>query len=124
MLIARRFTGVRAGFAAVALLFGTGATLFADGTKTAGPEPGACRVLALPGGEESPGADCCFTNRAYSGVCVVGPAENETCGSILAYLNNEQSVGRSYCDRTNIRGGWQAVPCEAPAPPADGDAGR
>lgn len=122
MLVARRFTGVRAGFAAVALLFGTEATLFADGTKTAGPEPGACRTIARPG-EEAPGAVCCFTNPAYSGVCVVGPAENETCGSILAYLNNEQSVGRNYCDRTNIRGGWQQVGCETPVPPKD-DAGR
>jgi hypothetical protein len=62
----------------------------------------------------SPREDCCFTNRAYVGVCVVTPAEEETCATILAYLNNPQSKGRDYCGKTTIRGGWQQTACEAP----------
>jgi hypothetical protein len=62
----------------------------------------------------SPREDCCFTNRAYVGVCVVTPAENETCATILAYLNNPQSKGKDYCGKTTIRGGWQQAACEAP----------
>lgn len=57
-------------------------------------------------------ASCCFTNHRYTGVCAVEPGENETCGSILAYLNNPQSQGKSYCGNTNIRGGWKQVACE------------
>jgi hypothetical protein len=59
-------------------------------------------------------ADCCFNNRAFSGVCVVTPEEDETCTTILAYLNNPQSQGKDYCGKTTIRGGWQQTTCEAP----------
>jgi hypothetical protein len=54
---------------------------------------------------------CCFTNRAYAGTCVVEPATDETCGQILDYLNNPLSQGKTYCNATAIRGGWQSVPC-------------
>jgi hypothetical protein len=64
--------------------------------------------------EPTPRADCCFNNRAFAGVCVVTPAEDETCASILAYLNNPQSKGKDYCGKTTIRGGWQQTSCEAP----------
>ena len=53
------------------------------------------------------GAKCCFTNPAFTGVCQVTPQEGETCKSILDYLNTPNSVGKSYCGETNIRGGWQ-----------------
>jgi hypothetical protein len=56
---------------------------------------------------------CCFTNPRYTGVCKVVPAEDETCGDILAYLNNQSSVGKSYCGNTTIRGGWTQVNCDA-----------
>lgn len=55
---------------------------------------------------------CCFTNSRYTGVCQVTPAEDESCGSILAYLNNPNSSGKGYCGGTSIRGGWQQVSCE------------
>ena len=45
---------------------------------------------------------CCFTNPAYSGVCKVQPAEDETCASILAYLNNPMAQGKSYCGGTKV----------------------
>jgi len=56
---------------------------------------------------------CCFTNQRYSGVCQVVPAEDETCGSILSYLNTPNSTGKGYCAGTDIRGGWTQVDCKA-----------
>jgi hypothetical protein len=61
---------------------------------------------------------CCFINPQYAGVCVVQPGEGETCASILEYLNNPRSQGKSYCDNTNVRGGWTQVVC----PKKDGTA--
>lgn len=55
---------------------------------------------------------CCFENPRYSGTCRVTPGEDESCGDILAYLNNPNSVGRDYCDNTGVRGGWTTVSCE------------
>lgn len=55
---------------------------------------------------------CCFTNPRYTGVCVVTPAEDESCSSILAYLNNPNSVGKPYCGGTSIRGGWAQLECK------------
>lgn len=56
---------------------------------------------------------CCFTNPRYTGVCKVVPVEDETCSDILAYLNNQNSVGKSYCGNTTIRGGWAQADCDA-----------
>jgi len=55
---------------------------------------------------------CCLTNPRYSGRCEVTPGPDETCSDILAYLNNQSSVGKSYCGNTTIRGGWALVDCE------------
>lgn len=55
---------------------------------------------------------CCFTNPRHTGACQVVPAEDESCSSILAYLNNPNSSGRSYCGGSSVRGGWQQVACE------------
>ena len=108
-----------AGLARVAA--GIGALVLAGGTVApgAGPldvgaTPGACRALAAPAEQASPRADCCFINRAFTGVCRVKPADGETCATILAYLNDPRSQGRSYCGGTTIRSGWQQVSCEAP----------
>jgi hypothetical protein len=68
--------------------------------------------LALAAAAHGDPARCCFTNQAYSGVCEVTPAKGETCADILAYLNNPQSSGKSYCGGTNVRGGWQSVTCK------------
>ena len=54
---------------------------------------------------------CCFTNRAYAGVCQVSPTEGETCESILEYLNSPMSSGKGYCNNTEIRGGWRLIDC-------------
>lgn len=55
---------------------------------------------------------CCFENPQFSGTCQVTPGEDETCGDVLAYLNNPNSVGKDYCGNTTIRGGWTQVACE------------
>ena len=58
---------------------------------------------------------CCFENARYSGTCQVTPGPDETCGDILGYLNNPNSVGKSYCGNTKVRGGWSSVSCEGTA---------
>jgi hypothetical protein len=63
-------------------------------------------------GAGTPTRPCCFTNPRYSGVCAVEPGEGESCRSILDYLNNPQSQGKTYCGNTNVRGGWTQVTCE------------
>jgi hypothetical protein len=79
---------------------------------------GCSVLLALAGGplfvaRAADPVPCCFTNPQYTGVCKVEPAEGETCATILAYLNNPQSQGKSYCGNTNIRGGWKQQKCGA-----------
>jgi len=55
---------------------------------------------------------CCFENPRFSGTCQVTPGPEESCGDILAYLNNPNSVGKNYCGNTKVRGGWTTVSCE------------
>ena len=55
---------------------------------------------------------CCFTNLRYAGVCQVEPSKDQTCGSILAYLNNPSSAGSTYCSNTSVRGGWKKKRCK------------
>lgn len=69
-------------------------------------------LAASTGGSGSP-ARCCFTHPRYVGTCEVEPGADETCQSILAYLNNPQSQGKTYCGNTGIRGDWKATACEA-----------
>jgi hypothetical protein len=66
---------------------------------------------------------CCFTNPQYAGPCAVQPGKGETCSSILAYLNNPGSQGKSYCSNTNIRGGWKSAKCTSSHPEASKGAG-
>jgi hypothetical protein len=75
-----------------------------------GPPAPACAASAASADEPRP--SCCFQNPRYVGTCEVEPAKDETCGTILEYLNNPQSTGKSYCNSTAIRGGWKVVPCE------------
>ena len=72
----------------------------------------AALALTVPQLAADDQAPCCFTNPRYSGVCQVVPGEGESCSSILAYLNNQNSVGKSYCGSTTIRGGWAQVECQ------------
>ena len=73
------------------------------------PSPLACAAQAA---DKDPRPHCCFTNARYVGTCEIEPAQDETCTTILDYLNNPQSQGKSYCGNTTVRGGWQQVPCE------------
>jgi hypothetical protein len=66
-------------------------------------------VLAAP---EAAKKTCCFNNPQYAGTCQVQPGEGETCAGILGYLNNPSSTGKSYCNSTEIRGGWTEVTCK------------
>jgi len=59
---------------------------------------------------------CCYTHPQYAGVCQVKPAKDETCDSILAYLNNAAAQGKSYCSNTAVRVGWEQVACGAKKP--------
>jgi len=58
---------------------------------------------------------CCFKNPRYTGTCQVTPGPEESCADILAYLNNPNSVGKSYCGNTKVRGGWTQVDCDGSA---------
>ena len=75
----------------------------------AAPDPVVASAAA-----EGATARCCLTNHAYRGVCVVTLGEKESCESVLAYLNAPNTTGRTYCNSTRLRGGWEIVPC----PPA------
>ncbi len=68
---------------------------------------------AVARADEKP--ECCFKNPSYAGVCRVQPAEGETCAKILSYLNTTMSTGKSYCNNTEIRGGWEQATCEKAA---------
>jgi hypothetical protein len=63
------------------------------------------------------GDTCCFNNARYTGTCEVTTGPDETCSDVLAYLNNQASVGKTYCGNTKVRGGWSQVACEASRSP-------
>ena len=67
---------------------------------------------------------CCFENPRFSGTCQVTPGTDESCGDILAYLNNPNSAGKAYCGNTKVRGGWAQVPCEGSASTATESCGQ
>jgi hypothetical protein len=90
-----------------ALLF---AATLAPAPRLPDPSPTACAAADA----KDPRPHCCFTNARYVGTCEVEPGKDETCAAIIEYLNNPQSQGKSYCNRTNVRGGWKQVPCEPP----------
>ena len=69
-------------------------------------------LFLAPSAVAEPSAACCFNNPRYSGICQVAPAADETCASVLDYLNNAAAVGKGYCGGTNVRGGWQQVACQ------------
>ncbi len=81
-------------------------------------------ALAVLGVARSAGSaePCCFNNDAYGGTCTVVPGEGESCASILAYLNNPMSTGKSYCGGTSVRGGWARVDCATGKPMSAGHA--
>ena len=64
---------------------------------------------------------CCFENPRFSGTCQVTPGPEQSCGDILAYLNNPNSIGKNYCGNTKVRGGWTQVACEGAASTSIGE---
>jgi hypothetical protein len=63
------------------------------------------------GAAAAPTAVCTLTNPAYSGSCVVresipaGKSASAVCGKVLECLN-DTSCSKSYCNATEVRGGW------------------
>ena len=75
---------------------------------------GAVAAVASPppvAGEDA-GSKCCVANPRFSGICEVELGPEETCGDVLAYLNNASSAGKTYCGNTDVRGGWKEVACQ------------
>lgn len=60
--------------------------------------------------------DCCFEHPNYQGVCTVTPAKDETCQTILDYLNAPGSSNKTYCGSTRLRGGWSQADCKQDEP--------
>jgi hypothetical protein len=81
------------------------------------PAPAPQTAASAPSGAA---ARCCVTNTAYRGVCLVTLGEKETCESVLAYLNAPNTSGRTYCNSTRLRGGWEKVPCPPVTPQPSG----
>ncbi|HPC83280.1 MAG TPA: hypothetical protein P5234_07855 [Thermoanaerobaculaceae bacterium] len=75
-------------------------------------------ATAVAAAAAEPAAPCCFSNDRLQGTCTVIPRGDETCRSILEYLNNPMSSGKSYCENTSIRGGWVLVDCATGTPTA------
>ena len=75
-------------------------------------------VSALPGNgtaaqeTKKPELKCCYINPGYSGTCEVILGDGETCSTVLAYLNNPNAGGKSYCGGSTVRGGWKQVKCK------------
>lgn len=61
---------------------------------------------------QKPELKCCYTHPQYTGICQVTPSDGETCSTVLAYLNNPNAHGKTYCGGTTVRGGWKQVKCE------------
>jgi len=82
-------------------------------SSAAGSADEARRALAARAVQQPPlpPQRCCFTNPGYTGTCEVVPGKDESCGSILDYLNNPMSQGKGYCSNTTIRGGWKSAYC-------------
>ena len=60
----------------------------------------------------SSGTTCCVANPRFAGICAVELGEDETCADVLRYLNTANTVGKTYCGGTDIRGGWKQVSCQ------------
>jgi hypothetical protein len=97
--------------ARVAAVF-VAAVLVAATLEPAPPVSSPLACAARPAGSQDPRPHCCFTNARYVGTCEVEPDKDETCATILDYLNNPQSQGKAYCNSTTIRGGWKHIPCQ------------
>jgi hypothetical protein len=82
----------------------------------------ATRIAAAPAPkDESPKADCAFSNPGYSGWCrqtvpmAAGATPKQACEAVLSCLNGN-ACASNYCNAPNIHGGWRLE--EAKASPA------
>jgi hypothetical protein len=76
----------------------------------------AAPALLVSARTMSAATPCCFANDRYEGTCQVAPGKEETCQSVLEYLNNPMSTGKAYCGGTSVRGGWVQVDCKSGKP--------
>lgn len=75
---------------------------------------GAVLIIGSTHAEVQENEKCCFTHPSYTGTCEVTPGEDESCGNILRYLNTPNSMGKTYCGGSELRGGWSLASCEEP----------
>jgi hypothetical protein len=67
----------------------------------------------------APRVTCAFSNPRYSGWCRVtedvpeGTKPESVCQDVLSCLN-EVSCTKTYCNATEVRGGWRLETVEAP----------
>jgi hypothetical protein len=90
----------------------------------AGPVSASCASASATTAATEAKPTCCFSNPSYSGTCQVNPGSDETCATILSYLNTPLSTGKSYCSNTDVRGGWKQVACEKAKPQAHATTAR
>jgi hypothetical protein len=80
----------------------------------AGALPAAARQDSepTPKASDTYTVECSYSNPAYSGRCFVSEVVSRrlsppaACQRILSCLNNSQCI-KTYCNSTNIRGGWK-----------------
>ena len=71
--------------------------------------------------DNSPKADCAFSNPGYSGWCrqtvpmAAGSTPKQTCEAVLSCLNGN-ACEANYCNAPNIRGGWRLEEAKASQP--------
>jgi hypothetical protein len=65
-----------------------------------------------PPKDESPRADCAFSNPGFSGWCrqtvpvATGQTPKQACEAVLSCLN-DNACASNYCNAPNVRGGWR-----------------
>ena len=70
---------------------------------------------------DSPKADCAFSNPGYSGWCrqsvpmAAGTTPKQACEAVLSCLNGN-ACASNYCNAQNVRGGWRLEEAKASQP--------
>jgi hypothetical protein len=73
---------------------------------------------APPPKDNSPRADCAFSNPGYSGWCRqsvpigAGATPKQACEAVLSCLNNN-ACEANYCNAPNVRSGWRLEEAKA-----------
>src|SRR5262245_53455796 len=75
-----------------------------------------------PPKDNSPRADCAFSNPGYSGWCrqtvpmAAGATPKQACEAVLSCLNGNACTA-NYCNAPNVRGGWRLEEAKTSPPP-------